>query len=328
MKLPAPFIQLPLLFDADTLAAEIMALPETCWKPHPQGFAGNSMLPFIAVNGDPDNENFAGLMRPTPHLGHCPYMMQLLDSLGTTLGRTRLMRLSGHAEVARHADQGYYWAERVRVHVPIITQPTVRFYCGDADVNMAAGECWIFDTWRPHRVLNDDVRSRVHLVVDTVGGEKFWDLVAQGRGHTSPPLPSPQRIVPSTGRAPGLYCESTNVPVVMSPWELRFLLDLLFSDAIPHAQLAVLQPMTRRFCNRWHELWARFGESPEGWPYFRVALANFVERFHLVAEPIKLRNELGLVSAFGTLIAQVAVVADANAAAPRHDEMMGIADRA
>ena len=101
-------------------------------------------------------------------------------------GRSRLMRLSGHAEVTRHVDQGYYWAERVRVHVPIVTQPTVRFECGDAAINMAAGECWIFDTWRSHRVLNDAVESRIHLVVDTVGGDAFWDMVAQGRMHAGP----------------------------------------------------------------------------------------------------------------------------------------------
>ena len=90
------------------------------------------------------------------------------------------------AEVTRHADQGYYWAERVRVHVPVVTQPTVRFECGDAAINMAAGECWIFDTWRQHRVLNDAVESRVHLVVDTVGGGGFWDLVGRGRPHDAP----------------------------------------------------------------------------------------------------------------------------------------------
>ena len=63
------------------------------------------------------------------------------------------MRLSGHAEVTPHADIDYYLREHVRVHVPIVTQPTVRFACGDAEVNMAAGECWIFDTWRMHHVV-------------------------------------------------------------------------------------------------------------------------------------------------------------------------------
>ncbi len=51
MKLAAPFIQLPLRFDAQTLAAEIDALGDTCWMPHPQGFPGNSMLPLIVVDG-------------------------------------------------------------------------------------------------------------------------------------------------------------------------------------------------------------------------------------------------------------------------------------
>ena len=182
MKISHPFIQLPLFFDAPALAAEIAALGESVWMPHPQGFAGNSMLPLVASEGDPADESFAGQMMPTPHLQACPYLGRVIASLGTVVGRTRLMRLSGHAEVTRHADQGYYWADRVRVHVPITTQPTVRFECEDTHTNMAAGECWIFDTWRQHRVLNDDTRERIHLVVDTVGSEEFWALVQAGGG--------------------------------------------------------------------------------------------------------------------------------------------------
>ena len=76
----------------------------------------------------------------------------------------------------------YYWRERVRVHVPIVTQPTVRFVCGGEEVNMREGECWIFDTWRMHNVVNDHALPRIHLVADTVGGAGFWQLVpARGR---------------------------------------------------------------------------------------------------------------------------------------------------
>ena len=102
MKLPAPFIQLPLLFDAQALAAEVAALGEGAWRPHPQGFAGNSMLPLVAVDGDAGNEAFAGVMSPTPELGRCPLLQQVLVSLQATVGRTRLMRLAGQAEVKRH----------------------------------------------------------------------------------------------------------------------------------------------------------------------------------------------------------------------------------
>ncbi len=310
MKLQVPFVQLPLLFDAKALAEEIAALPETFWKPHPQGYPGNSMLPLVAVNGEPDNENFAGAMRPTPYLARCPYIMQVLHSLGVTLGRTRLMRLSGHAEVRLHVDQGYYWTERTRVHVPIVTQPSVRFFCGDADVNMGAGECWIFDTWRPHRVLNDDTHARVHLVVDTVGGERFWDMVAHGRAHDAPGLQLPQRILPSSEAPPELYYESVNVPPVMSPWELRAHVSLLLAEANPHAQLAAAQQLVQSFCNRWQELWARFGDSPEGRSLYRSALEDFLEQFRPMAAQIVLRNQITLASAFMTMISKFAVMAD------------------
>ena len=185
MRLGFPFIQLPLRFDAAALAGELAAIDESEWRPHPQGFPGNSALPLVAVNGDPDNDGLVGPMRPTAYLDRLPYLADVLRSLGAVLGRTRLMRLSGQAEVNPHIDQAYYWAERMRIHVPIVTQPRVMFYCGDASIHMGAGECWIFDTWRLHRVHNDGDNMRIHLVADTVGGEGFWQLMKQSRPLTA-----------------------------------------------------------------------------------------------------------------------------------------------
>ena len=169
MKLQVPFLQLPLLFDAEALAAEVAALGESPWRPHPQGFPGNDSLTLVTAHGNPDSDEVAGPMRPTPHL-----------------------------EVTPHVDINYYWRERVRVHVPILTQPTVKFRCGEAEINMAAGECWIFDTWRLHRVLNDANRPRIHLVADTVGGEGFWTHL-QGARPAGRDVPgwTPRRIAAS-----------------------------------------------------------------------------------------------------------------------------------
>ena len=72
MKLSAPFIQLPLSFDAEVLAAEIDALGESVWRDHPQKFPGNSMLPLLAAGGEPTNESFVGEMAPTPELLRLP----------------------------------------------------------------------------------------------------------------------------------------------------------------------------------------------------------------------------------------------------------------
>lgn len=310
MKLQVPFLQLPLTFDAARLADEVAALGEGVWKPHPQGFPGNSMLPLVAVNGDPDDESFAGTMRPTPHLLRCPYLTQVFASLGAVVGRSRLMRLSGQAEVTRHADQGYYWAERVRVHVPILTQPTVQFECGGEVINMAAGECWIFDTWRQHRVLNDAVQARIHLVVDTVGGGAFWDLVARGRPHNAPKTNwAPARVEPREGIA-DFACERSNVPPVMSPWELNTHLSLLFTDARPHPNLPAMGQITARFVRAWRGLWAAHGDGEAGRPAFRALLSRYVEEIRAPSQGVMLNNDLAWYGALQAMIARAAVRAD------------------
>ncbi len=293
MRLQYPFIQLPLRFDAAALAAELATLDESEWRPHPQGFAGNSALPLIAVDGDPDNDGLIGPMRPTPFLGRFPYLNQVLGSLGAVLGRTRLMRLSGNAEVTPHIDQAYYWAERMRVHVPIVTQPGVRFFCGDADINMAAGECWIFDTWRLHRVLNAGDNVRIHLVADTVGGDGFWDLMANSRPHHVGSNGWNVRQVLPHGDVPALQFESVNTPRVMSPWELHSHLSFLFSELKPQQPLAgELQQTVLRYLRRWQALWSRHGNAPEGHADFRALLDAWIAEIDRFRGQLTLRNEL------------------------------------
>jgi hypothetical protein len=307
MKLQVPFIQLPLVFDAEAMSSEVEFLGEAPWKPHPQGFPGNSMLPLVAVGGDPDDESFDGEMQPTPHLRRCPYLMRVLAALGATVGRTRLMRLAGQAEVNRHADQGYYWTERVRVHVPIVTQPTVRFECGDAATHMAAGECWIFDTWRQHRVVNDATQARIHLVCDTVGGGRFWQLVAQGRPHDASKASWRPAVVEPGDGSGDLRCERVNIPVVMTPWELNSHFGLLFSDAIPHPQLALVRHSAMRLVQQWQGLWAAYGDHEDGHALFRETLRRFFDEIKPASPQLRLRNELLLYNVMVAVIGKFGV---------------------
>ncbi|TZF90913.1 aspartyl/asparaginyl beta-hydroxylase domain-containing protein [Cognatilysobacter lacus] len=316
MKLAAPFIQLPLHVDAARLEAEVARLGEAPWRPHPQGFAGNSMLPLVSVGGDPANEAFEGIMAPTPALRACPYMLQVFASLRATVGRSRLMRLSGQAEVTRHVDQGYYWAERVRVHVPIVTQPTVRFECGGDAINMAAGECWIFDTWRQHRVINDANQDRIHLVVDTVGGGRFWDLVAAGRPVGQVVHGWASQLVAPSAAMPTILCERVNVPTVMSPWEMAGYFQLLFEDTVTHPALARLKVAVGRFINTWRGLWFAHGDSIGARPHYQPALRAFVVEARPLAHGVVLTNEISWYSAMLTLIARYAAGDLRSAGAP------------
>lgn len=277
MKLAARFLQLPLQFEADILARELATVRDSDWISHPLGFAGNDFLPLISAHGDPRNQSFDGPMRPTPFLSKDkPYLLEALGALGAVLGRTRLMRLSGQAEVSEHADVNYYWRERMRVHVPVITQPTVSFHCGGAAVHMAAGECWVFDTWRLHRVINDHTRARIHLVVDTVGGEGMMSLLASSRAPDRPSSNWSARKVTPTGTTPILEFESVNVPKIMSPWELREHLSFVLSEAAPNQRAAAdVARVASSFVQKWRLLWAAYGDAEAGWPRYRALLARF-----------------------------------------------------
>lgn len=275
MKLHVRFLQLPLMFDAARLADEVLALGEGAWLPHPQRFAGNDFLPLISAHGEPTNEAFEGPMRPTEYLERCPYLIDVLATLGVSLGRTRLMRLSGGSEVTPHVDVNYYWRDRMRIHVPIVTQPTVMFHCGEQRVNMKAGECWIFDTWSRHRVVNEAPDQRIHLVVDSVGGEGFWSHVVGARMVGAPPPPNwaPRQIAPFGAKVEDLDFESINVPTVMTPWEAREHTQFLLADAPQdHPAFPAVHQATARFLHIWRALWSTYGEREEGWPRYREAI--------------------------------------------------------
>jgi hypothetical protein len=314
MKLPMPFLRLPLHFDAGALAAEIAQFDESDWRPHPNGLPGNTALALVAVDGNAASDAVRGPMAPTRHLQRCPYLQQVLASLGAVVGRTRLMRLSGQAEVSAHVDTAYYWWQRVRVHVPIVTQPTVRFICGDAEVNMAAGECWIFDTWRMHRVINDAEHSRIHLVADTVGGEGFSALVARGLPHRAPSAGwSAQAIAPQAGAGAAPRYETQNLPTVMTPWELREYLHFLFSEAAPHPALAALRTAGMQLEHAWQSLWACHGEASAGWPEYRAALDRFVGHVRQAGSDLRMRNGTLLFTCVTGLGLAFAALADGKA---------------
>lgn len=309
MKLQVPFIQLPILFDAPALAAEVAAIDAGHWRGRTHVDDGNSALTLITTGGDPGNDELAGVMRPTPWLEQCPYLMQVLDALGATWGRARLMRLSGQAEVKPHVDINYYWRERMRVHIPIVTTPSVRFQCGEGEVNMAEGECWIFDTWRRHRVLNEGNDTRIHLVADTVGGERFWDLLTAGRppGQRGPDW-NPRRVSPQPQARPVLDFETVNAPVVMSPWEVREHIVFLLGEAVADPRLPAIQAALLQFARRWHALWSCYGERSEGWPRYRELLqATRAELLAKSIDTIGLRNEVGLMQALSSYVLDMAL---------------------
>ena len=298
MKLTTEFIRLPYRFDAARLQQEVAGFAEAQWRGHPSGFEGNSAIPLISAGGT-DNDAVGGAMLPTPHLARCPYIQQILGHFGVVWSRSRLMRLGARSTVPQHSDINYHWFHRVRIHIPITTWPDVRFYCGDRSVHMAAGEAWLFDNWRQHRVENPTDETRIHLVADTTGTARFWQVAAQAQTQradgTSPT--NPEQVAFSPGATRPLITERFNVARVMHPSEIELLLDDLRRDLAIESEgeadrfaLARFHALMDGLCQEWRALWSVYADEQPGWKEY-TTLRDYVSReVDALQRPIYMRS--------------------------------------
>lgn len=292
MKLAQPFIRLPVRFDAERLRAEVEALPECAWAPHPTALEGNSALRLISVDGG-ENDGVDGLMLPTQHLGLCPYIRQVLSSFGVVWSRSRLMRLGPHSQVPEHADINYQWFYRVRMHIPIVTRPEVQFHCGGSAVHMAPGEAWLFDNWRRHSVENPTAHSRIHLVADTSGTARFWEIVARAGATQS----AADVLTYRAGEMPAILTEHVALRPVMPPAEVELLtadfrgeLMTTGDSSDSRTRLARYHWLLQSFCFDWRQLHALRGESPQGRAEYRARVEGLRSASKTLASGLFMRS--------------------------------------
>lgn len=310
MKLQTPFIKLPFRFDVARLQQEVAAFPEEAWVRHPNNLDGNSALRLITVGGG-ENDDVAGPMALTPHLKASPYLQQVLAHFGVVWSRSRLMRLGPGATVPMHTDINYHWHHRVRLHIPVVTRPEVGFHCDDEVVHMAEGESWIFDNWRPHKVENRSDVTRIHLVADTTGNARFWDMAHAAAGQDLPV----QTIPFQPGARVGIATEQHNVYRVMPPSEVDDLLRDLFEESVSlkpgdagAAQMQALQRVFYGFRQDWRQLWSLFADSDRGVPHYRKRLEMLLQQVQALGDELRVRsNQMPVLRVVGQRIGTYAV---------------------
>ena len=286
MKLGAPLIKLPRRYCSETLAKEAAALPQSAWLPHPGRIPGNDAVPLITPAGQVSN-GFAGPMAPTDALRQCPYIMEILADLGAVWGRSRLMGLAPGAIVPEHVDVGYYWRTHIRIHIPIVTNPKVAFSCDKETVHMAPGECWLFDSFCMHNVRNDGDAKRVHLVLDTVGGEKLWSMIADAK-HFGRDGQPPVSVAPGSVGTPALAYEQVNLPTIMSVWEIRCHIDYLLQQCAATPARDAIAARLEQFANAWGALWAQYGTNITGITAYR----HLIEQVQLDLQRLEAQRTL------------------------------------
>ena len=317
MRLSQPFIRLPWRFDAGRLATEALALPAAAWMPHPNGVPGNAAVALVSSGGG-DNDSFEGEKRATPHLAACPYMRQVMASFGVVLSRSRLMKLDAGAEVGLHVDFNYHWFSRVRIHIPVLTEPTVTFHCGAERLHMGAGECWLFDSWRRHNVVNRSGRARIHLVIDTAGSARFWEAAQRAAAMDAAAVAEAAAAVPfDPAGEPKLRFERCSGPAVMAPGECAALVEDLIADfeanpANDPRLSAAYARLLRGFAQDWRELWHLHGPTPEGLPQFRALIQATRRRLHPNRRALTTAsNDIGVNAVFSARVLNAALAADA-----------------
>jgi hypothetical protein len=296
MKLPAAFYRLPFRFDAECLRQEVEQFEPALWMPHPNNHPGNTALPLISLHGE-DNNFFHGEMKETAHLASCEYTRQVLASFDEVFGRSRFMRLDGGHEVPLHVDTNYHWHSRVRIHVPVITDPEVIFHCGDEAVHMAAGECWIFDAWRLHKVVNASQISRVHLVFDTAGSSRFWQTVRASYRpdhKTQTKIAEDQFISFQPNKTVSIATERYNTTPIKSPGEVDGLIAELLSD-IDHdsgsAELIVRYTHAfEDFRHDWRALFLQYGYETDAVAKYNTLINNSAQQISAIEGDVLTRS--------------------------------------
>jgi hypothetical protein len=289
MHLKHEFYKFAFRFDVERLRAEVEAFPEECWLRHPQNYKGNSALPLVSTEGEP-NDKFQPPMRPTKYLEQSPYIQQVLSQFQTLLGRSRLMRLEPGDGVPPHFDVHYYWRNHTRVHIPIITHPDVQFCCENKSIHMTAGEAWTFDNWRKHHVINNTPVRRVHLTFDTYGCSAFWALAKPWPNEEKPVF-----IPYKEGATPRLAFESYVGDPVMSPSEVdrelsRLITDIEVDAKNDPAMVARVQALADEVNSEWRLIWYIHGPSPLGVQLFKQCLERVAPDVEAISPEVKMAS--------------------------------------
>jgi quercetin dioxygenase-like cupin family protein len=146
-----------------------------------KAFGGWKSIPLRSVGGETGSSasnasgvhasSDASLFEDTLVMNACPYMKELIDVVAGEGGgvlKVRLMRLEAGRVIGPHKDYFKGPLNAVRMHIPIVTHPRVRFQVNYRDYQLDAGQLYSIDVTQLHSVSNKSHVDRVHLIFDVL----------------------------------------------------------------------------------------------------------------------------------------------------------------
>lgn len=169
-------------------AAREVAGTDARYKSQYVGFNDGHWHSAVLVNpsGRHDDHLISdGTGRPTELAAQLPGAMEIIDDLAARFGLNvcwaRLALMDSGARVWEHRDfLELEQQDKVRLHVPLITNGRATLHFAEGAVHLAPGFVWHLATDIPHGASNDGP-DRVHLIVDCDDAEGFHARVSGRR---------------------------------------------------------------------------------------------------------------------------------------------------
>ena len=104
-----------------------------------------------------------------------PFVKKILNELGIENAELiDFYYLDPGTKLHTHRDlTGASLNNRLRFHVPVITNEGVKFTVDGASITMKPGDLWCLDTSYKHSVQNNGSQSRIHIVIECNISEKI-----------------------------------------------------------------------------------------------------------------------------------------------------------
>jgi hypothetical protein len=172
-------VRLPLPVDIARLRGEVERLPASLWGTRGGRVGVHQPTEGIFLRG------YAPIQGPLPiedrePLQYLPYVRELLASIPAPPMRCLLAKLLPGGVIRMHVDKGEYFARTLRIHVPIVSDPSIAMVSEGRVYTMRPGEAWALNNSGAHGVLSEWNEPRIHLICDFEPTEALCALVARG----------------------------------------------------------------------------------------------------------------------------------------------------
>jgi hypothetical protein len=172
-------VRLPLAIDLARLQQEVARLPALLWGTRGGRVGVHQPTEGVFLRGHAPIEGPKPIEDREP-LQHLPYVRELLATIPAPPMRCLLAKLLPGSVIRMHVDNGDYFLQTLRVHVPVVSDPSVAMVSDDRVYTMRPGEAWVLNNSTYHGVLSEWTQPRIHLICDFQPSEGLCALIAAG----------------------------------------------------------------------------------------------------------------------------------------------------